>query len=106
MLHKKATTGKTAGYNFKNDNPSHNGFSSAGLPFAGMQSTQVRQARAWSDVGRYGSFGGDTQLAQTTGVEKLVLIHMGSSLSCDFPFGRHVEEITCMYDGESSSQRS
>jgi ribonuclease BN (tRNA processing enzyme) len=43
---------------------------------------------------------GTTQLAQEAGVKKLVLIHMGPSLSRDTPFERHVDEMTHMYDGE------
>ncbi|SUZ70067.1 uncharacterized protein METZ01_LOCUS22921 [marine metagenome] len=107
MLHKKATAGKTASYNFGHANPAHDGFSSAGLTFAGVHSPQVRHARAWSDVGRYRKFRRHTtQLAQSAGVKKLVLIHIGSSFFSDFPSGRHVKEITCMYNGRSSSRRS
>ncbi len=43
---------------------------------------------------------GAAQLAQDAGVKKLVLIHMGPSLSKDTPFERHVDEMTRMYDGE------
>ena len=40
------------------------------------------------------------ELAKDAGVKKLVLIHMGPSLSKDTPFERHVDEMTRMYDGE------
>jgi len=33
-------------------------------------------------------------------VKKLVLVHMGPSLSKDTPFDRHIEEMTAMYDGQ------
>ena len=43
---------------------------------------------------------GAARLAQDAGVKKLVLVHMGPSLSKDTPFDRHVEEMTSMYDGQ------
>ncbi|MCH7842643.1 MAG: hypothetical protein IID01_07730 [Chloroflexi bacterium] len=43
---------------------------------------------------------GAAQLAQDAGVKKLVLVHMGPSLSADTPFDRHIQEMTAMYDGE------
>ena len=43
---------------------------------------------------------GAAQLAHNAGVKKLVLVHMGPSLSKDTPFGRHVEEMTARYDGQ------
>ena len=43
---------------------------------------------------------GAAQLAQDAGVKKLVLVHMGPSLSKDTPFDRHIEEMTSMYDGQ------
>jgi len=43
---------------------------------------------------------GAARLAQEAGAKKLVLVHMGPSLSKDTPFDRHIEEMTSMYDGQ------
>ena len=43
---------------------------------------------------------GAAQLAQDAGVKKLVLVHMGHTLSKDTPFDRHIEEMTAIYDGQ------
>jgi ribonuclease BN (tRNA processing enzyme) len=43
---------------------------------------------------------GAAQLAQEAGVKKLVLVHMGPSLSSATPFNRHFEAMTPIYDGE------
>ena len=43
---------------------------------------------------------GAAQLAQEAGVKKLVLVHMGPSLSSDTPFDRHFEAMTPLYQGE------
>ena len=51
------------------------------------------------DTGQCGTTGA-AQLAQEAGVKKLVLVHMGPSLSSHTPFARHFEEMTPTYQGE------
>ena len=43
---------------------------------------------------------GAARLAQDAGVKKLVLVHMGPSLSKDTPFDRHIADMTAIYDGQ------
>lgn len=43
---------------------------------------------------------GAAQLTQDTGVNKLVPVHMGPSLSQDTTFARHIEEMIAINDGQ------
>ena len=49
--------------------------------------------------GRCGTTGA-AQLAQESGVKKLVLVHLGPNLSSETTFDRHYGEMTSLYDGQ------